>query len=102
MLKTINHSRLQWWDFWLVVPLLLGLTGPVAAAEPTLVRSSFWVPSERTEEFAQVYRQEMTPLLQHHGLVVAEEPGRETADSVFSRLAEVGFAGRMGRDPGSD
>ena len=48
------------------VLFLLGLSCPVAADEPTLARLSFWVPPERMAEFAQVYKEQVTPILKKH------------------------------------
>ena len=69
--------------------ILLGLVCPVVAEEPTLVRLSFWVPSERMDEFADIYEEEVGPLLQRRGLVESVESDRAVLDSVFSRLFVV-------------
>ena len=74
---------------WSVFLFLLGLVCPVAAAEPTLARLSFWVPLERMAEFEVAYEEQAVPVLEQHGLVVSTRRGRTTADSVFSRLFEM-------------
>ncbi len=70
----------------LSVLLLVGLSLPSAAAESTLARLSFWVPPERMAEFGRVYQDQLAPILQERGFAPAEETGRATVDSVFSRL----------------
>ncbi len=62
------------------------LAARAAADEPTLARLSFWLPTERMAEFAQVYESELAPFLEERGFVASVEPGRATVDSVFSRL----------------
>jgi signal transduction histidine kinase/ligand-binding sensor domain-containing protein/CheY-like chemotaxis protein len=52
----------------------------------TLARLSFWVPPSRWVAFAAAYEERLAPLLRKHGLIPAAEPGRTTADSVFSHL----------------
>ena len=69
--------------------LLLSLSFPVHAEEPTLARLSFWVPPERKVEFKAVYDEQVVPLLKQHGLVESSQRGRATVDSVFSRLFAV-------------
>ncbi len=66
--------------------LLCGWALPSASQEPTLARLSFWVPSERRAEFAALFQVQLLPLLEERGLVVADQAGRATVDSVFSRL----------------
>ncbi|MBT4504504.1 MAG: SpoIIE family protein phosphatase [Gemmatimonadetes bacterium] len=59
---------------------------PATADEPTLARLSFWAPTERMDEFAAAYAEQITPLLKKHGLAASSERGRTTVDSVFARL----------------
>ena len=66
--------------------VLLLVSGPSRAAEPTLARLSFWVPPERMDEFAGDYQERVTPILKRHGFAKASERGRATVDSVFSQL----------------
>ena len=73
---------------WTVV-LLLGLSLPAIADEPTLARLSFWVPPEKMAGFEAAYQEQLVPLLKQHGLAESPQRGRATVDSVFSRLFEV-------------
>ena len=68
--------------------MLVGLVRPVAAEEPVLARLSFWVPSERMDQFEAAY-EELVPVLKKHGLVETSLRGRATVDSIFSRLFAV-------------
>ena len=70
---------------WLLL-LLLGLSSPVPATDPTLGRLAVWVPPEQMEEFAALYADTLAPLLTERGLVSSTESGRATPDSIFSRL----------------
>ena len=53
---------------------------------PTLARLSFRVSPSRRAAFAAAYEERLAPLLRKHGLAPAAEPGRTTADSIFSHL----------------
>ena len=70
---------------------LFSLVGalPTVSEEPALARLSFWVPPERMTQFEAAYREELSPLLERHGLKESPREGRATVDSVFSRLFEV-------------
>lgn len=52
-------------------------------------RLSFWIPSDRRDEFEKKYQEEAVPVLREMGLVEAGAHGRETVGEVFSRLFEV-------------
>ena len=69
-----------------IILSLLLIQSPPVAAEPTLARLSFWVPTERVEEFADAYVEQVAPLLEKRGLTASSATGRTTVDSVFSRL----------------
>jgi ligand-binding sensor domain-containing protein/serine phosphatase RsbU (regulator of sigma subunit) len=71
------------------IGLLLLLCCAVGASEPALVRVTFWVPSERIEEFEVAYEREVVPLLVRHGLIESAIPGRPTVEGTFSRLFEL-------------
>ena len=73
---------------WLAAVGLLLVVRPVAAEEPVLARLSFWVPSERMDQFEAAY-EELVPVLKKHGLVETSLRGRATVDSIFSRLFAV-------------
>ena len=68
--------------------LLLSLSRPIAADEPTLARLSFWLPPEQMEYFAAAYQEWLVPVLQEH-LRASAQKGRTTVDSAFSRLFEL-------------
>jgi len=57
-------------------------------AEPTLARFSFWVESERMDEFATIYQDEVRPYLREFGIEESSLQGRTTVADVFSRLYE--------------
>ena len=61
----------------------------VSAEEPAFARLSFWLPPDRMAEFETLYEEKVAPLLHQHGLAQSSDPGRTTADSVFSRLFEL-------------
>ena len=67
---------------------LLGFSSPVDAEEPTLARLVFWVPTERLDEFGAAFAEQVVPILKQHEFTESSQPGRPTADSVFSRLFE--------------
>ena len=60
-------------------------------------RMSFWIPAQRKAEFAQVYEEQIAPILKRYGLVAAAENTATEADSVFSRLFEVESSNMPGR-----
>ena len=72
--------------FVLVCALLMLCTVECWASEQTLARLSFWAPPERMDEFAGIYEEEVSPILDRHGFVVSPEQGRGAPDSVFCRL----------------
>lgn len=51
-----------------------------------LARLSFWVPSDRHDEFRQLYESEILPIMQAKGLREFDGSGRSTHPDVFSRL----------------
>ena len=73
-----------------LIIILLLVSGPSWAAEPTLARLSFWVSPERMDEFAAAYQDKLLPILKEQGMVESAQPSRATVDSVFSRLFEFG------------
>jgi len=84
-----------------IIFFLLLIQPPPVAAESILARLSFWVPTERVEEFADVYGERIAPLLlEKRGLTASSEVGRATVDSVFSRLFSFSSPGAFlaGRD----
>jgi signal transduction histidine kinase/ligand-binding sensor domain-containing protein/CheY-like chemotaxis protein len=74
----------------LIVAPALALEPPSrpAASEPTLARFSFWVKSERMDEFEALYQDEIRPYLSEFGIEEYELRGRSTVEGVFSRLYE--------------
>ena len=66
-----------------------------AAAEPTLARLSFWIPSERMAQFEAIYETQVVPILEKHGMRASSEQGRATVDSVFARLFEFEGTGEL-------
>ncbi|MFT5378117.1 MAG: signal transduction histidine kinase/ligand-binding sensor domain-containing protein [Candidatus Latescibacterota bacterium] len=58
------------------------------AAEPTLARLSFWVKSERMDDFATTYQSEIRPYLREFGIEESSIQGRAPVADVFSRLYE--------------
>lgn len=67
--------------------LLVLMTAPVlavdppalprpSAAEPTLARLSFWVKSERMDDFTTVYQNELRPYLREFGIEESSIQGR--------------------------
>jgi len=59
------------------------------AADPTLARLSFWVPTERLAEFSIAYRERVVPKLSKHGLIGSDQKIPTIADGVFSKLFEL-------------
>ena len=59
---------------------------PHNAFAETIGRVAFWVPSERHDEFSQVYDAEIEPFLLGIGFRPAHAEERTTLDSIFSRL----------------
>ena len=55
----------------------------------TLARLSFGVPADQLGPFATAYERQLAPILRHHGLVAITDPGRATADGIFTRLFAV-------------
>ncbi|MBI2503119.1 MAG: sigma 54-interacting transcriptional regulator [Candidatus Latescibacteria bacterium] len=54
-----------------------------------LARLSFWVPAQKLVDFEEDYEKLLVPLLRKHDIEEAAEPGRATAEGVFSRLFEM-------------
>ena len=91
MLPTQIRSSYQHRGYLLagIVSLFLSfLPCSVPAADLTLGRLSFWVPSERMAEFETVYTEKIDPILERHGFVPSLVQGRPTEEAVFSRLFE--------------
>ena len=72
----------------LAISSMLPAGAAAAAEQPNLARIAFWVPPDRTEEFAAAYDQQVVPLLERHGFNPSASLGRTTADSIFTRLLE--------------
>ena len=70
--------------------LLMLVVTTAWSTEPILIRLSFRVTPERMSEFETVYQEKVVPILTKHGLVQSSTRGRETPDSVFARLLELG------------
>jgi ligand-binding sensor domain-containing protein/serine phosphatase RsbU (regulator of sigma subunit) len=73
---------------WAFLAFSLTHSLPATAAEPILARLAFWVPSAQMAEFEKEYATELVLLLERHGLKESAQPGRATADSIFTRLFE--------------
>ena len=59
------------------------------AAGPSSARLSFEVPPDRSRQFAEVFGDQLRPLLQRHDLVAAAEPDPSVTEGVCSYLFEV-------------
>lgn len=66
--------------------LMVSLTHPAFAAEPTLARLSFWVAAQQQQDFAHVYEAEIVPFFAERGLTIAAKPTRTVVEGIFSRL----------------
>jgi ligand-binding sensor domain-containing protein/serine phosphatase RsbU (regulator of sigma subunit) len=55
----------------------------------TLARLSFWISSDRIDEFEAVYEERVAPLLQRHDLVESSRRSRPVVEGVFCRLFAI-------------
>ena len=81
-----------------IVAMLCAMQAAADAAEPALLRLSFWVAPAQIEDFAKAYSAELAPQLARNGLV-EHGKGRATPDSVFSRVFEFDSVAAMAAAP---